>query len=142
LAAGGDRAEHDAMPPISKFEDLVAWQLCMTLSDAVAALVSNFEDTRLRDQMRAAANSAPALIAEGFRRYTPAEFVRYLRMARGELGELQTDLEIARRRKYCRSEEFDTINTLARRAMGTTTNLLKAKLKQLEDAKAKPTRPR
>jgi four helix bundle protein len=30
-------------------------------------------------------------------RFTPEEFVRYLRMARAELGELQTHLEVATR---------------------------------------------
>jgi four helix bundle protein len=124
------------MASISRFEDLVAWQLCMQLADTIATLVEHFKDTTLRDQMRDAANSAPALIAEGFTRYTTPEFVRYLRMARGELGELQTNLEIARRRKYCTEDQFAPINVLARRAMGTTTNLLKAKLRQLEERNA------
>jgi four helix bundle protein len=125
------------MPPVRRFEDLVAWQLCMSLADAVATLIAEFEDTTLQKQMRDSANSAPALVAEGFTRYTTAEFVRYLRMARGELAECQTHLEVARRRRYCSEDQFAPVNILARRAIGTTTNLLKAKLRQLEEEKSR-----
>src|SRR5262245_19335643 len=100
------------MASIRSVEDLVAWQLCMALADEVARLTEAFADTTLRDQMRTASQSAPALIAEGFRRYTPAEFARYLRMARGELGEVQTYLEIARRRGYLNADQFAAVNVL------------------------------
>src|SRR5262249_53640877 len=97
-------------------------------------------------QIQESADSAPALIAEGFRRFTTPEFVRYLRMARGELGEVQNDLEIARRRRYLTAEQFSPLNVLARRAMGTTTNLPNSTLRTLHEAhrqkrKERPPRP-
>ena len=90
------------------------------------------DDRRFQEQIRDAAESAPSLIAEGFCRFTTAEFVRYLRMARGELGEVQSRLHVGRRRNYLSHEDADRAELIARRAMGTTTNLLRSKLRQLE----------
>ena len=44
------------------------------------------DDPEFCDQIRRASQNAAPLIAEGFIRFTPDEFVRYLRMARGELA--------------------------------------------------------
>jgi four helix bundle protein len=107
----------------------------MELSDAVKDLTSALKGQTLRDQMRDAADSAAALIAEGFKRYTLPEFIRYLRMACGELAEVQSDLESGNRKGYFAPDQFEPVNVLARRAIGTTTNLLKSKLRQLETEK-------
>jgi four helix bundle protein len=116
-----------------QFQDLAAWQRCVELSDAVFRITARVSERRFRDQIRGAAAAAPALIAEGFARYTPRDFAHYLRMARGELAEVQSHLVIGRARDYFTADEFETTSTTARRAMGTTTNLLKAKLKQIEE---------
>jgi four helix bundle protein len=121
------------MAGVARFEDLAAWQRCVELNTEVSALTADLEDETLRRQMRDAADSAPALIAEGFNRYTTREFIRYLRMARGELGEIQSDLESGNRRGFFAADDFERVHLLARRAMGTTTNLLKSKLRQLEE---------
>ena len=71
------------------------------------------------------------MIAEGFARYTDREFVRYLRMARGELAEVQSHLLTGAARNYFSPSDLERAETLADRAMGTTTNLLKSKLWQL-----------
>ena len=47
----------------------------------------------LRDQLKESAASAPRLIAEGFGRYYPAEFSKYLRFANGELKETIESLD-------------------------------------------------
>jgi four helix bundle protein len=72
------------------------------------------------------------MVAEGFARFTTADTIRYLRMARGELAEVQNHIEAGRRRDYFPAETHASLATLARRAMGTTTNFLKAKVKQRE----------
>ena len=107
-------------------------ELCEVIF-AITATGPASADAEFRDQIRNAAKHAPSLIAEGFARFTTAEFVRYLRMARGELGEVQSDLQLGRTAKYFSPDDADRAELIARRAMGTTTNLLKSKLRQLEE---------
>lgn len=107
----------------------------MELCAEVAKLAGSPEvakDFSLRDQLRNSARAAPALIAEGFLRFTAEEFVRYLRMARGELGELQTHLEAAAQQGHVSGEQLSRLMSLANQAMAVTTNLLKSKLPQLK----------
>jgi four helix bundle protein len=73
------------------------------------------------------------LIAEGFVRYLPGDFARYLRMARAEIAEVQTDLDEARDRKYFSEEQQTRAVTVARRAMYLTTRLLVSRVRQIED---------
>jgi hypothetical protein len=51
-------------------------------------------------------------------------------MARAELAEVKSRLEIGHRESYFRVDDYEAAYTLARRAMGTTTNLLKSKLRK------------
>jgi four helix bundle protein len=120
---------------VRRYEDLIAWQLSVELCDVVFDITEAggaSDDEEFRSQIRAAAQKAPALIAEGFIRYTPGEFVRYLRMARGELGEIQNHLRFARRHGYCEPEHLERAWSIARRAMITTSRLLKSKLSLLK----------
>jgi four helix bundle protein len=126
---------------VRRFEELVARQLSVELCEVIFEITEEGKaaaDTDFQSQIRNAAKAAPSLIAEGFVRFTTPEMVRYLRMARGELGEVQSNLEVGRRTKYFSTAESGRAETLARRAMGTTTSLLKSKLRQLEaEARAK-----
>ena len=73
--------------------DLVAWQEGMALVKLVYDATKSFPDTErygLTSQMRRAAISIPANIAEGAGRSGTKEFVRYLGVARGSLSELDT----------------------------------------------------
>jgi four helix bundle protein len=119
------------MAGVRRFEDLIAWQLAMELSSVIHEVTETGAATRdpeFRGQIRDAAKKAPALIAEGFLRFTRREFVRYLRMARAELGEVQNHLEFARRRRLLTVEQLAEANPLAKRAMTATSRLLKSKL--------------
>ena len=87
-------------------------------------------DDEFWSQIRKAAQKPPPLIAEGFIRWKPKEFVRYLRMARGEIAEVQSRLNSAKGRKYFSEEQLARACSITKCAMGTTTNLLKAKLRQ------------
>ena len=116
-----------------RFEDLAAWRFCTELCERVAALTENVKDQEFRNQIRDAAESAPALIAEGFVRFTTGEMIRYLRMARAELAEVQNDIKRGVRNKAFSASDAEILSNLAGRAMGTTTNFLKAKLRQAEE---------
>ena len=123
------------MAGVARFEDLAAWRVCVQLATAVFELTEAGPVTRdfgFRDQIRAAADAGAPLIAEGFKRFTSREFVRYLRLACGELAEVQTRLVEGAAKGYFAGETLESAQTLARRAIGTTTNLLKSKLRQLD----------
>ena len=133
------------MATAKQFEELVAWQLCSELDALVCSMTESgkcLDDPEFCDQIRRASQNAAPLIAEGFIRFTPHEFVRYLRMARGELAEVQSRLHHARTRKFFTDDQWDAMSTLARRAMGATTNLLKSKLPSLKPRHAKRTNGR
>ena len=129
---GAGRAHWADVAGVRRFEDLIAWQLATELCDLVYDMTDSgrsLRDAHFRGQIRRASKKAPALIAEGFLRFTRPEMIRYLRMARAELGEVQDDLGFARRRQYCRPEDLDRADNLAKRAFVATTRLLKSKLR-------------
>lgn len=83
----------------------------MELVDKVYDLVGRFpveERFALSDQLRRAAVSIPSNIAEGFGRETHKDFAHFLSQARGSLYEVDTQLEIAIRRKFIRKEDVPT----------------------------------
>jgi four helix bundle protein len=112
----------------------------MDLSDVIYEITEEgpcLKDHEFRDQIREAAEASAPLIAEGFIRFTPGEFVRYLRMARGEIAEVQSKLKSAKRKKYFRPHQQTRAESAADHAMGVTTRLLKSKLPLLKKKKRK-----
>jgi four helix bundle protein len=99
--SGVDCARHKDILAARRFEELRAWQLSMELSDLIYEITEDgpcVKDFEFRGQIREAAEAAAPLIAEGFIRFTPDEFVRYLRMARGEIAEVQSKLKSGKRK--------------------------------------------
>lgn len=93
----------DMSTPIRTHRDLLIWQKGMALVDLVERLVATLPESELRllaDQLVRAVRSVPANIAEGHGRHTPAEFARFLTIAHASLSDVDTHLEIARRRGY------------------------------------------
>ncbi len=78
--------------PARTFRELIVWQKSHELALAVYKLTSRFPRTEvfgLSAQMRTAAVSVPANIAEGFRRSGRADKARMLNVAQGSLEELR-----------------------------------------------------
>jgi len=83
-----------------RYQELLVWQKAMDLVMEVYRATTGFPDTEkfgLTSQMRRAAVSVPANIAEGAGRGTDREFARFLQIARGSLFELETQNLIAKK---------------------------------------------
>ena len=142
-AVGAPRAPHPSMPGARSHTELIAWQLAHTLKLEIYELIASdtFVPHRdLCDQLRRAAGNAPRNIAEGFGRYLPGDFIRYLRMANGEFKELLDALQDAHDRRCLDGDDLLRLQRLCKRASKATTNLIK----YLRTAKAphEPLRPR
>jgi four helix bundle protein len=95
------------------------------------------KELALRDQLKEAAESPCPNIAEGFSRYYPRDFARFLRTAKGSLTEVIEHLGVALDKHLIGETECAEICSLARRARGAATRLIL----YLESAKV-PNMPR
>ena len=80
--------------------DLLAWQQAVELVLVVYGSTKNFPKSELyglTSQMRRAAVSVPANIAEGAARSGTPELLRFVSIAQGSLSELDTHVEVAHR---------------------------------------------
>jgi four helix bundle protein len=92
---------------VSRFEDLEVWQEGCDLTVQIYELSREGKlarDYGLRDQMTRSSVSIPSNIAEGKERETAPELIRYLYIAKGSTGELQTQLYIAQKIGYVDEE--------------------------------------
>jgi four helix bundle protein len=78
-------------------------ELVAAIYDATDGFPSH-EQFGLVSQLRRAVVSVPSNIAEGKAHYSNRDFVRFLRHSRGSLAEIETQVLIARQRKYLDSE--------------------------------------
>lgn len=104
------------MARIERFEDIQAWQKARELARAIYAIsdVGSFSrDFGLRDQIRRAAVSIMANIAEGFERGGDAEFRRFLAIAKGSTGEVKAQLYVALDAGLIERTQFDHLYELA-----------------------------
>ncbi len=104
------------MAKANSFEDLKIWQLARDLVHAVYLETNEsvfVKDFSLRDQMRRAAVSSMANIAEGFERGSQRDFMRFLYMARGSAGEVRSHLYVARDLGYISPLTFDKVHRQA-----------------------------
>lgn len=80
----------------------------------------------LTSQMRRAAVSVPANIAEGAARSGTRELVRFLSIAEASLSELDTHVEIALRLGYLRNDRLlNEINAVAGLLLGLSASVKK-----------------
>lgn len=91
-----------------KHHNLLAWRRAIDLVKVVYSVTAGFPVTEaygLTSQMRRAAVSVPANIAEGVGRSGNKDRVQFLVVARGSLNELETYSVIARELGYLKDTE-------------------------------------
>lgn len=97
---------------IRSFTDLKVWQEGHKLVLLVYEITDGFpqkETFSLTDQMRRAASSITANIAEGFGRQTYKEKLQFYFMAQGSLTELKNFVLIAKDVGYLKQKDFDKL---------------------------------
>ena len=88
---------------IESYKDLIVWQKGIELVNEIYVLTKRFpkeEMFGLTNQMRRAAVSIPANIAEGWGRNSTKSYIQFVRISRGSLYELETLFVIARDLNY------------------------------------------
>ncbi|MCM8539020.1 MAG: four helix bundle protein [Lentisphaeraceae bacterium] len=97
---------------MKSYKDLIVWQKSMKLVSEIYKVTRNFPDTEkfgLVSQMRRSAVSIPSNIAEGYGRGSKVEYARYVKISRGSMYELDTQVEIARTQDFLNNENYKKI---------------------------------
>jgi len=111
------------MPPvpakkkIESYQDLLVWQKAMDLVEMTYKIVVKLpinEQHGLSSQLRRAAVSVPANIAEVFGRWHGKEFVRFLLIANGSVKELETHLLVAVRLRLIQANDIEASMQMAK----------------------------
>ena len=95
-----------------KFEKLEVWQRALDFSDQIYRITREFptdERFGLVNQLRRAAVSIAANIAEGTGRQSDRDFVRFIEIAYGSLLEVVSHLKISERQKFIEKESMDSL---------------------------------
>ena len=112
---------------MSTYKDLKVWQKSIELALLVYRVTDLFpskENFGLTSQMRRCAVSVPSNIAEGKNRRSNPEFKRFINIALGSLGELDTQSLLAKELQYCSEINFKEISKLVEE-VGKMLNALK-----------------
>jgi len=106
--------------------------MAMDFVVSIYKLTENFpKDERfgLTSQIRRAAVSIPANIAEGAARRSPKEFIQFLSHSQGSASELETELLIAFRLGYLQEDNYltarKTLDSIGRMIVGLSQHMSK-----------------
>jgi four helix bundle protein len=111
-----------------QLESLDAWRTGQDLAEAAYRLTMERpidQHFKLVDQIRRAAISIPANIAEGYALSTTSQFVRCLRISLGSAAELRAHLELAQRLKLADTHRVAEGITLCLRVISILVGLLR-----------------
>ncbi len=98
------------MSEIKSYKDLLIWKRGIALCKDVYLLTNEFpihEQYGLTSQMRRCSVSIPSNVAEGFGRST-ASFINFLKISRGSLYELDTQIILSKELSYNKDEQLIT----------------------------------
>ena len=97
---------------MQSYKELDVWRKAVDLVILVYSVSKNFpseEKFGLTSQIQRAAVSVPSNIAEGWGRSSTIDYIRFLRMSKGSLLELETQMIIAERLDYLESVQAEEL---------------------------------
>jgi four helix bundle protein len=112
---------------IRRFTDLRAWQACDVYKRAVYRMCAEgpiANDWPRRRQLEESVAGPPGHLAEGFGRFSPADFARYTVIARSSLMESQNHLMDAVAKGYISEQVRLQLNALTETALEEVTGLM------------------
>ncbi|MDD4179048.1 MAG: four helix bundle protein [Candidatus Margulisbacteria bacterium] len=112
------------------FRNLIVWQKAYGFALEVYKATKHFPKDELygmTSQIRRAVVSISANIAEGYERQYRKEYVRFLVIAKGSLGEAETHLMFARDLEYLKKDQYEYLENIRQE----TGRLLKGLIRSL-----------
>ncbi len=116
------------MAKVDRFQDLNCWKAARELTALVYALSRSgplWRDFNMRDQVRSAALSSMSNIAEGFRRMSDKEFIRFLEISTSSADEVMSISYAAADQTYWTEEQSSQVRQLAERVIALNLGLIK-----------------
>ncbi|KJS19415.1 MAG: hypothetical protein VR72_18765 [Clostridiaceae bacterium BRH_c20a] len=120
---------------IKSFEDLRIWKEAHALAKEIHQMVKKYppeEKYEIVPQLRRSSVSVPANIAEGHEREHTKEYIQFLNIAKGSLGETRYYIILSFELGYISEEEYTTLNCRCKillKMIGSLINKLKQKIK-------------
>lgn len=111
------------------FRQLNAWQKAYELSLEIYRLAKTFPKAEvygLVSQLQRSAISVPANIAEGYERNHRKEYIQFLSIAKGSLGEIETYLLLARDLRYLSQDAYAGVDEKRRDASRLLKGLIRS----------------
>jgi len=113
---GEEQTSAQKMPSVRDFKDLIAWRSARDLRAKIYRICIRFPKTEifaLSSQMRRAAVSVTANIAEGYGRFSYQENIQFCRQSRGSVYELRDHLTSSLDAGYITQEEYMELDSMA-----------------------------
>lgn len=106
------------------FEELVVWQNARKQANLIHATFLDLKDFEFKNQINSAAVSVMNNIAEGFERFSKAEFKRFLQIAKASDAEVRSMSYLAQDYGYISDEKADEIRELCIKIKSGIVNLM------------------
>jgi four helix bundle protein len=108
-------SDHPETRRIATYRDLAAWQHAFKLGMVVYRATAQFPESErfgLTSQLRRGAISIASNIAEGYGRGRRVDYVRFLKIARGALYEVDTQLLFASQLEYLSQARYEELKMI------------------------------
>jgi len=126
----------DRRKVMRNYRNLGAWQHADELTVQIYRVTRQFPSSEIygiTSQLRRAAYSVPANIAEGSGRESNADYLRFLSMARGSLAETEYFLHLAHRLEYLTEDDWNQLTGQVNQTFAALDGLMKAVRESLDN---------